>query len=491
MKTLPLLAASLFVFAAPAIAQDGGNPFVKNMASDQPLPSPGPAFASVLEHFLVPPDLLDDWLRDHPLKDDATELRAAVQDWVVAGKAEPDHTVLTFGTGGRESTSGSIMEKIYPTEFAPGGADAWPWPTAFTTRNLGMNLDSGIAGIDESPSLWVDTELLETKSSNSYQPLIEQTRKPGDIFLLRVRKMKITQIDQNTSQTSIDPFAPPSPRSSDFTKPRGAVFAPGAYRLASRFDPLSDEKAGGKWTRLVFYRGEIAPSSEKLPIAQPEASQISFRTVRVSLPAFSSWLMKRSPLAIGNDAWAAVEGWDKEGTAETIGTLSTAVRESMVSGAENIDEYIYPTEVEPNTDRELIEEWKEGKSKNGKDGIATMSRYKITPRPGLDGAGLATAFDTRNIGNTAESTISRDDRGIIVRCDWGLVRLLGQSVYHRIKVGDEWIPDVEMPLFVSNSLRSTIRIRLGEWELLGTVSEYLETETIDSGHCLLVFVKVE
>ncbi len=493
MKTPLALLLLAFAASAAAAAQDAPNPFVKKATSERPLPPPGPAFASLLENFLVPPDLLDEWLRDHPLADDATELRAAVQDWVAAGKAKIDHAAFTLGTGGRASISESIMEKMYPTEFTAGGAGAWPWPNSFDTRNLGHTLESGVTAVDGANSLWADIELLELVSTESFQPLIERTSKPTDVFLPRIRAMRVRQHDSNASEDSADPFAAPSAKSNpvDFTRPRGVVFTPGVFYLAARFDPLSDETADSKLTRLVFYRGEIAPTAANSGTPVPDASRIAFRMVRVSLPAFSTWMLGRSPLVASNEAWSAADDWRKEGTADTIGTLSSTVRESVTTTMENIDEYIYPTEVETGTDMRLLETWEEGKSKNGKDGVATMSRYKITPRPGLEGAGLANAFDTRNLGNTAETVISKNGGQYLVRCNWEQVRHLGDFVYHRIKVDDEWIPDMKMPLFASNHLVSTIRVRQGKWTLLGTVSEYLPTEKIDREHCLLVFVRVD
>lgn len=491
----PLIRIPLFLLFLPAalLAQDTANPFVKKTAADQPLPPPGASFASLLENFLVPPALLDDWLRDHPLKDDATELRTAVQGWVSEGKAQSDHSTLTLGTGGRESESDSIIEKMYPTEFEPGGVGAWPWPTSFDTRNLGHTLGSGVSRIDGTESLWMNWELCEMISSDSSQPLIEQTREPNDTFLPRIRSMNITQQDPNAPKKDADPFKSDSEKSPpvDFTKPCGVVFTPGVYHLAGRLDPLPEDDTPNRASRLVFYRGEIVDSPEKTGKPAPEPARATVRMVRVSLPIFSSWMLDKSPLSATNEAWAQSESWLKDGNAENLGELSSTVRESASNIMQNILEHIYATEVKPNIDTTLIETWEEGKKQDGKEGVATMSRYKITPRPGLDGAGFATAFDTRNIGTTFETVINRDGPEFLVRCSYERVRLLGDNIIHRIKVDDKWIPDFKMPLFSATRLASTIRVAPSQWTLLGSVSEFLPTEKVDREHCLLVFVKLD
>ena len=73
---IPLILPSITL---PGMAQEAANPFVKKSAKNELGAPVGPAFASLTEHILVPPELLDDWLRNHPMKEDATELRAAVQ----------------------------------------------------------------------------------------------------------------------------------------------------------------------------------------------------------------------------------------------------------------------------------------------------------------------------------------------------------------------------------------------------------------------------
>lgn len=489
-KTTVCLSLFSLVIALPTLAEESANPFIEKAdatKSNQPL---GSAFASSLENILVPQEMLDDWLKIHPVKDDATELRSAVQGWIGEGKAKLDHTALTLGTVGRKTENISVIEKIYPTEFKAGGADAWPWPTAFETRNLGYVHEGGVSSVDGVDSPWLKWHYTELISSYSFQPLIEQTRKPTDMLLPRFRIMRIDQSEDNTpdtNQDSIDPFETLSTP----TGPQGVILKPGAIRLAGRLDPLSKDDPNNNLTRLIFYRGEIGEPTEKTVDSEFEASRISFRVIRVSHPIFSSWLLERSPLSATNELWEVAEIWRKEGSAESLGEVSSTVRESVKNVLENIEPYIFPTEYEPGTDMKVIEQWEEGKKIGGKEGVATMTRYKITPRSGMEGAGLATSFETRNVGNTIATVISNDSQGVSIQSEWEFVQHIGENAYHRIKVGGEWIPDVKFPIFSSNRITSTVRAQPGIWRLLGSGSEFLENEKVDRAHCLLVFVKVE
>lgn len=489
-KPIVLLSLLLLAMAAPCSADNAPNPFIKNPDGKPPAAPPGVSFASLLENILVPPDLLDDWLQEHPMKEDATELRAAVQAWVVEGKAKLDHTVLILGTAGRKTCSNLVLEKTYPTEFTPSGVGVWPMPTAFDTRNLGQDMQTGVSSADDVPTLWSNAEFIEMVSSDSWQQLVERTRQPNDVFLPHFRSKRITKSDP--AKSSKDPFAPPVPASEiNFNNPPGLIFKPDFVQLASRFDPVFEGNPNDNLSRLSFYRGSIAAPMQEKSGKATDVSRLSVRTIRVPLLAFSSWLQGRSPLAATTESWEAAEGWRKAGKAHSIGELFTRVTVGTKTTLENVEEYIYPTEWEPMDETEFLERWEEGKKLEGKDGVATMKRMKVTPLTGADAASLPTAFDTRNIGTSVNAVLSNGDQGLVLSCEWDRVLHLDDSVYHRIKVDEEWIPNVKMPLFSATKLTADLRMQPGQWTLLGEVCEFLKTGILDREHCLLVFVKVE
>lgn len=488
-KPTALTAFVLSALAASCLAEDAPNPFVKKADTTKPQPPAGASFASLLENILVPPDLLDDWLREHPMKEDASDLRAAAQGWISEGKAKLDHTSFSYGSAGRETTNSTILEKIYPTEFVPNGPGVWPLPTAFDTRNLGRDMETGVASLTEgSPLLlWLKGDNSEMISSFSWQPLVERTRQPDDVFLPLIHHKEITL---NDADDSPDPFADPKQKA--LPKNRHVTsFKPDLIQLVSRFDPVYEGDPGDRLSRLAFYRGSIAPPHSEGPVKNLDVSRLTIRTLRVSLPAFSAWMQSRSPLAAATGAWEIADVWRKEGNAPSIGELSSRIDCGYKVTLKNNEEFIYPTEYEPMNETTVMEKWEEGKKVNGKDGVASMKREKITPISGTDAASMPTAFDTRNLGTTVEAVLTNNDQGLILHCDWQRVTHPDDSVCRRIKVGEEWIADMKMPVFSNNGITADVRVHPGKWILLGANMEFLKTEKIDHDHCLLVFVKVE
>jgi hypothetical protein len=479
---VPLL---LITFVAPCMAQPEANPFIKKPDAAKPAQTPGASFASLLENFLIPPDLLDDWLQAHPLKEDATELRAAVQGWVMEGKARFDHTNLGLGVAGLANLQESVLEQTYPTEFEPNGDGTWPLPTAFEIRNLGQSFESGVCSIDGVTELWSRAEHLEMISSKSYQLPIDRTRQPEDVFLPKIRTMRIS----SGWPTGADPFSDRTKL--DLNEPHDQGFKPDITQLAGRFDPLSESSSEENLSRLVFYRGAISAPGQSVNPKAGEISRLSFRTMRVSLPEFSSWIQNRSPLLATTEAWQAAEAWKKKGKASNIGELTTKARLGDKSTLENIEELIYPTEYAPANETVVMAKWEVGKKIDGKEGVATMEKRKIQPISGIEGAANGTAFDTRNLGNSIDFKLNSDPSGLIMDCVWERVRHIQDSVYHRIQVDGEWIPDVTMPLFERNLMMTSVRLQPGQWTLMGVESEFLKTRKPDPEHCLLVFVKAE
>lgn len=499
MKNQLVVVLSLFAIVAPCRAQNAENPFIKKTEAVKTNETPpGAAFASLVENILVPPELLDDWLREHPMKEDASALRAEVQGWLTEGKAEIAQTAFNLGTAGRKTSNEAIFEQIYPTSFAPNGGGVWALPIGAETRNLGHTRETGVCSMDGVPALWSIGEDVEFDSSNSWQPLIESTRQPGDMFLPTFRSKRNAQFGTNPSQ-NVDPFATKEvyDKANPFGKtdpnlPHGIVFKPDLVQLASRFDPVFEGNPRDALTRLIFYRGAIAPAKpENHPVKADEISRLSVRVLRVPQLAFSSWLQNRSPLAATTEAWDAAEGWRKAGQVSSVGEVSTKIRMGIGSTIENIEEFIYPTEYAPMTETQVIEKWEEGRKLDGKDGVAGMSRSRITPWKGMDAASLPTAFEARNLGVTVKALLSTDEQGMLLDYTWERVAHLDNVVHRRIEVEGQWIPDVKFPVMSASRLAAHVRIQPDQWTLVGVQPEFLKTVKTDRDHCLLVFVKVE
>jgi hypothetical protein len=108
-----------------------------------------------------------------PKSADATELRKQVQDMVAKNEAKVLETQIVISRSGHKSTSESIHEFIYPTEFDPASVElkmkdtldkamlsGFPFnpatPTAFETRNIGSTLEV-------EPTLGEDNRIIDLR----------------------------------------------------------------------------------------------------------------------------------------------------------------------------------------------------------------------------------------------------------------------------------------------------------------------------------------
>lgn len=487
---VPLLSLSI---ASPCLAEQAANPFVKMPEASKPVAVSGASFVSLLEHVLVPPTLLDDWLRIHPLMDDATELRTAVQAWVIEGKAKLDHTALSVGTAGNPSGNDSILEQIYPTEFEAGEAGTWPRPAAFDTRTIGYTLESGASTTDGNPALWAGIEVVERLGSKAWDPLAERTREADDVFIPTFRSSRLGQSTPSKPeepQASNDPFAEPQATPEASQK---IVFQPGAVRLAGRLDSSAPGNLSERLSRLIFAKGAIADGTEKAsaPAKPPEISHVSFRIVRAPHLAFSTWIQDHDLLAVSADAWKAADGWQRDGKAEILDELTASIREGIESTLENVVEVTYPTEWEPVERTAPGDPAQDGKLPEANGHESPEKRPQPASSSGFLNASRPTAFETRNAGTEVRATFSIAESGVTLQYKLERLSHAGDSVHRRIEVDGKWIPDVTMPLFAVNRMQSPTRILPGQWMLVATGSEYLPTGKVDAKHCLLVFVKAE
>jgi hypothetical protein len=164
-----------------------------------------------LEYIELPHEALTKLLfLTEPKTTDAGPLRKTLQEMVARNEAKVLETQLVVSKSSNKSTTDSIHEFIYPTEFEPPSLPCTPkskdspppmngpfpanpaMPTAFDTRNLGSNLEveptagmDGVVDIRMAPQLvWHtrDTTWQETKDSMGN---LSQVRMP-DIYTLSV-----------------------------------------------------------------------------------------------------------------------------------------------------------------------------------------------------------------------------------------------------------------------------------------------------------------
>jgi len=450
------------------------NPFVKKAESKPVVEALGPNRTGIVEHILVPPDALAEWMLENDALADAVALRELVGGWLADGSAILDHTGIGVGTWGNASTLfESTLELIYPTEYVTNGPEVWPLPTAFETRNLGYSLTLDQRSFGDNPTMEVNSEVTEQVGSDGWHPLSARTRQPGDVFLPRIRTMRSNQPFRLANQAG-EPIE---------------ALAQGQPVLLGRYDPLPDERAAGGLSRLVFYRNGTSEPADAPPPSD-DARYLSLMTFNVDHRAFSEWLQVQDPAAVPLATWEFVNDLRKQGKA----TLQAAIDGATGPGRhENIREVSYPTEWKPSNISVVQERWEvpaPGHWEDGKrvQGVATMAKTAVEAFPGMAGASVPTAFETRNTGLMLEIEVlpSRSDSFRLVAEQ---VREVGEAVHRRIEVDGEWIPDVKFPLFTVNRVNTVCRIPLGEWMLLYCGSPMNEGGRPDREQCLLMFIK--
>lgn len=487
MKILPVIPLALLCLGAPA---QEANPFVNQPPQKAaPLVS-GEPFINLTENILVSSDLLDAWLEEHPLKEDATELRAAVQKWIAEGKASLDHTAVTAGTSGLDCTNESILEQIYPTEFEPPKPGEWPMGTSFETRNVGYSLEGSAAVREGAMVLLANAEFVRMLPHQAPHPLAEATREPDDVFIPRFQTIQIKQSPVKKGKPEAeenDPFNPAKPPAQSR---KISQFNPGRIHLVARADdelpkpvidphatPAEVEKfveehrakhAGVRQVRLMFFRGVIAKGPNP---PQPQITgnyPVSARFVLVDHRLFSDWLQTQDLAAVAGSAAGAVEGWKKDGKAEVISTLTSNGRAGSKTSFGDWVEVSYPTEWEP----------VEGRPAG--DGKQLQQEFSI-----------GTSFETRYTGLQVDTTVVADPKGPLLEVFMERVIRGGDSVNHRIFRDGKWQADIKFPVFTSTRWNTHLRLVRGQWMLAGSGAAVDAKGKFDPGRTVLAFVKVE
>ena len=482
MKILPTVAA-LLAFALSSHAQEP-NPFVKKETEKSPAPPSGDSFVSLVEHILVPADQLDAWLEKNPLPGDASNLRKQVQRWVGEKSARLDHTALSTGIGGRESLNSSVWERIYATEYEPPEPGEWPMPTAFDTRDIGYKQSGGAAIEDGAMLLRGKMEYVKMLPHHPWSQLAERTRQPDDIFIPRFRSIEVSRMRQDATGKRIpyNVFLQPK----DIEKlPPGADqlrFDPGKTYLLSREDNDSqlakvsphpqttitpEPKDPHHLVRLIFFRGNILPPVAATQSEPLEINSTSLKLIRVEQPVFSAWIQENDLLKIPDLAWAAATDWQKNGRSETTVDLTNTNPTGLKCRLERIEKVSYPTE------------WRPGKITPATEGKPAQRNFS---KP--------TSFDTRDCGTALAGEMLPDPKGPICKLKISRTIDKGKTVHHRILRDGEWKPDITFPLFFSNYWNSEIRVKSGEWLLIGSGAEIDAKGNFDPEHTVLAFIKL-
>ncbi|WAC21461.1 hypothetical protein OVA24_08685 [Luteolibacter sp. SL250] len=449
-----------------ATAQDA-NPFVKKPGAKESAPPPpaGAAVHRLVEYIALPSAVLDQW---EDTDGDAAKLRAALQPLIDGGKATPIHTLFGSGTRERAIRVDTIAEQIYPTEFMPSPPNGWPYPTAFETRNMGISANS-FSGASADNSFNLESEWVVLADVLFYHELARRTSQPGDMFLPNFRTHTLNWKPEGYHP---DPFAdPPGMATRRGTLLSSPTFAPGKVHLVSRteFPGRTDGT-----TVAVFFRGDVQPEAPAAaPAKGPDEYRISVRLVKIPQRKFSAWIQSQPTGGIAATAWDGL-GISGGENITTVTELAGTSRKGERTGINQWEEYIYPTEYMPYGFRNRNE--------------------PISPQPEDAKAEIqstATAYETRNVGMTAEVRLTDDARGLLLNAQFHHVTKLGDTVCRRFRDGNEWRPDMTMPLFSTYSYESTIRPQRGKWMLASTGSTFTAQGQPDPQETILTFIRID
>lgn len=469
-----ILPSILLLAAASICPAQEENPFLKQKTKKAPTAEAGESILSLEEHILAPANLVDAWQAGHPDEKDAGEFRAAVQDWIAEGKATLDFSTLSAGIVGREFRNESVLEQIYAYHFKPSGQDGeWNLPFSFETRWLGYEI-TGVA-VQEKDGVVLSAKHTMTKMlpQRPWDKLTEETRQPDDIFTPSFRNFRVPgALNDQVADTAGEDGEVMHPAGmirlalrADEDLPEPVVQGAKGDAAGNETDP---EPAPDRPVRLIFFRNDPVKEEPAADDPLPEDYLLSMRLVQVEQRQLSDWLQGRELGSVAKELNEALEGWNEDGGVEILRTLSGAGRTGTTTLIEDVKEIIYPTEYEPG---------RRSTSEDGKD-----SRLEFA---------TATSFETRNVGGTLTSRIEADPGGPLLKLEMERIIHSGFTVHHRTLREGEWVADMTMPRFSTNRWGTTLRLKRGEWMLVGSGAAFKEKGEIDHDHLVLAFVKVE
>ncbi|NWK55819.1 hypothetical protein HW115_09370 [Verrucomicrobiaceae bacterium N1E253] len=415
------------------------NPFIKDTTKPVIQGDQRENLLILIEHILVPNALLDQWEQDHKKE---TISRAIAGQWLKDGKARLVHSSLQTSLGRERVSNRSLKELIFPTEFTQMGEGAWPRPHDFESRGAGYSEDV-VLSINKKGKVVIQSVLECSSSKSSGRPfdaLVDKTRKADDLL---IPDFSVDRMDVCCES------------------PLNESLLVGRLRLGHESER----------TRLIFVKTDVVqdgPLKQK-PSSKKEAIRLDCKVVKVSHKAWSEQFSRKGLNHMRQQSWEWAQAGVLSGKASVVFDGSSVMRLKEIVRIEDVKEVVYATKYVP---REL-----EGKA------IAART---------LESALAPADFETKKCGHTLEFMISGIENDMLdVACALDLVSHHGDTVSHRVKDGEHWVPDVTMPQFLSTRLMTRFRIGFGQYSLVSVMGGFNEDGRLNDMERLLVFVKVQ
>ena len=435
---LALAAASLLVGSLTAQDRPAEDPFRKNPNAKPKANDLPHNIVTVFEHILVPSDFLSQWELQNEGQDITHEI---ARQWVANKKGTVDHSAMLTLLSGQKTTNETTLELIHPTQYQEQGANSWPLPTAFETRNLGYSCE--MEAVTDQNKLRISSRSVNTFTefidSKSHHLLTEKTKQPGDMFIPNIK--------------SEGP-------SSNLTLTDGKTLLVGKSGAVGK----------DKMTRLVFQRSESVPLIPSAKKATPPNIHLQFHSVIVESSHWNNWTMKKNNAELSRDSWqwAKTLIGNKEAKIHFSGGLKTP--SGQRGSIQKIKELTYPTKFTPVK----------------KDG-------KTLPAATIETALVRTAFETRNIGSQIEVEPTMDNTGQVIdlRISIEFTQSFGERIYHRVKDGDKWVPDLKLPVFATMRQLTGLTLTPHKTTLIGVTAAIGKDGMPDPDKRILHFIKAK
>jgi hypothetical protein len=187
----------------------------------------------------------NDWLAEHPLKSDATELRTTLRTWAKEKRALVFECVTLHARSGQRAKAESIVETTYPVSFEP----------AQVPQTL-----SNLHNVVESPVTAIHPQTFETRNVGvtvEVDPVISPDRKSVELNLSPEIVKRIENLPWPNEQVA-PAFRAETPQfftakiTTQLTTKPGAPSLIGTVRLP---DPVKDKRENP--IILLFVRADI------------------------------------------------------------------------------------------------------------------------------------------------------------------------------------------------------------------------------------------
>ena len=247
--------------------------------------------------------------------------------------------------------------------------------------------------------------------------------------------------------------------------------------------PLKRLLVGGVMLAIATLPHALPTPAEPAP-AEPAPANNDSRQMRVQVEfielaheQFTALMSAEHPAANDGTLRKQLGELVAQGKATIVETMLCSAKHGQKSKSESIEEFTYPTEYEPPQI-----------PAHPSNGTGIMISEPHDPAVGP----TASAWETRNLGSTLEiePRLSDDNRTINLRLTPEIVYHVGSQLWSEWK-DEHGSANVQMPMFYTMRINSTVTTVAGEYFLAAALSPKAQDGSSDFSRKVMVFVKCD